>query len=116
MTVGRVVLVVTFVLVAVLAGWFALLSWEQANRVATVVAALTGVAAAGIAVWTAVRGPAGRTVRVSNTGKATAGMGGKANTGVQARQGMQVDSLEVHGTGAAEAGRDGEANTGVRFD
>jgi hypothetical protein len=110
MNVGRIVLYVTCAVVTVMCGAFALLNWDNAVRWATVIAALAAVAAIGVAVWAAIRGPAG--VRASNTGSATVGPGGTANTGVRGR----VDSVKVNNTGDAKAGRDGEANTGISLD
>jgi membrane protein YdbS with pleckstrin-like domain len=44
---------VTCVIVVVLAVVFGVLSWGEANKVATSVSALAGVAAVGVAVWAA---------------------------------------------------------------
>lgn len=110
MNVGRIVLYVTCAVVAGLCGAFALLNWDSAVRWATVIAAVAAVAAIGVAVWAAIRGPSG--VQASNTGSATAGPGGKANTGIRGK----VDSAKVTRTGDAKAGKDGEANTGITLD
>jgi hypothetical protein len=110
MNVGRIVLYVTCAAVAVLCGGFALLNWDIAVRWATVIAAVAAVAAIGVAVWATIRGPSG--VQASNTGSATVGPGGKANTGIRGK----VESAKVNNTGDAKAGKDGEANTGITLD
>lgn len=113
MTAGRVVVVATSLVLAGLSGWFAL-AWEQADRAAAAVAAVAGVAGVGVAVWSVlVGGGSSTSVRVSGTGKARAGMGGRANTGVR---GEVRSSVRVKDTGDADASGDGEANTGVRGD
>ncbi|MFI6536588.1 hypothetical protein ACIBHY_29350 [Nonomuraea sp. NPDC050547] len=108
MTTRRWVLVGTAVLVAVLAILFAVLGWDTANRLASLLSALAGVAAVGVAVWAAL--PAGTGVRVSRTGRATAGNGGSANTGLTGR--TQAGPVRVDKTGDADGG---DANTGVRL-
>lgn len=89
----------------------AVAGWDQANKTAVVVSALATV---GAAVWAGLR-TGGRTrsdgVVVTDTDKATAGPGGRANTGLR---GVGMRGLaEVGRTGEARAGRDGDANTGV---
>jgi hypothetical protein len=117
MRAGRWALVLTCLLVAGLGAWFTLARWEDANRMATVASALGAVAAVGVAVWAALRGPAGAggsriaRVRVSGTGDAKAGSGGRANTGLHARG--DIGSARVENTGRAEATGGGDANTGV---
>lgn len=112
MNAGRVALVATCVAVAALGVWFAVARWEDANRIATVASALGAVAAVGIAIWMALRGSGtGRSIRVSRTGNAVAGPGGRANTGVRA--GGSADSVLVDDTGDADASGGGDANTGV---
>jgi hypothetical protein len=110
MAVGRVVLVITLLLVAALGAWFAVVRWEDANKVATAASALGAVAAVGVAVWAAMRSPRpeGR-VRVRGTGSAVARGGGSANTGV-----IGGGTAQVRNTGDAEADG-GDANTGVRM-
>lgn len=80
---ARVALVASGVVVAVLAVLFLVLEWDDANKIATSVSALAGVAAVGVAVWAAwpvvAEGRSG--VRVSRTGKATAGPGGGRTQG-----------------------------------
>lgn len=108
---ARVALVASGVVVAVLAVLFLVLEWDDANKIATSVSALAGVAAVGVAVWAAwpvvAEGRSG--VRVSRTGKATAGPGGRANTGLSAG-GSVPDGVRVDRTGDAEGG---DANSGV---
>jgi Kef-type K+ transport system membrane component KefB len=111
---ARVVLVVTLFVVAGLAGWFALAKWDDANKVATVLSALGAVAAVGVAVWIALRAAPGPSVRVSQTGRATASSG-EANSGFRSSGGREVNHVRVDGTGDAESAG-GEANSGVRFD
>jgi hypothetical protein len=113
----RVVLAATFVAVAVLAGLFTVLRWDVANKVATAVSALAGVAAAGIAVWAALPAFSGGSgVRVSRTGRATAGHGGTANSGVTGPAGSPAGPVRADRTGDADANGGGDANTGVRLD
>ena len=57
MTVRRGVLIVTAVIVAGLALAPVLVSHAQANWIATLVAAVAGVAAVGVSVWAALRQP-----------------------------------------------------------
>lgn len=115
---GRVVLVVTGLVVALLAGWFAVVQWEQADRVATVVSALGAVAAVGVAVWAVLRGPSvsGGLVRASRTGKAVSGRGGSANAGVRAARSRWSRLIVADRTGDADSSDGGDANTGVRLD
>ncbi|MFE0149062.1 hypothetical protein ACFWY5_18075 [Nonomuraea sp. NPDC059007] len=49
-------------------------------------------------------------------GNATAGPGGKANTGIVAAAGVLPDDVRVEGTGHADASGGGEADSGVRLD
>jgi hypothetical protein len=49
----RLVLLLTALVVAALAAVFAWVGWDQAIRIATVIAGLVGVAALGVAVWAA---------------------------------------------------------------
>lgn len=108
---GRVALLVSGVLVASLAVLFVVLRWEEADKLATSVSALAGVIAVGVAVWAAwptvsTRGG----VRVSRTGKATAGTRGKANTGYSGAGGSVPEGIRVERTGDAKGG---DANSGV---
>ena len=76
------VLMATAGVVITLAVLLVLLRWDSANKVAVVVSALATVAAVGVAVWAALPAVSGMGVRVSRTGRATAGPGGRANSGV----------------------------------
>ena len=105
-------LLVTMVMVAGLAVLILLLRWEEANRVASSVSALAAVAAVGVAVWAAWPAvPRRESVRVGRTGNATAGAGGKANTGYSGSGGSVPPGLSVDRTGDAEGG---DANTGIQ--
>jgi hypothetical protein len=111
MTMRRVVIALTCVVLAGLGTAFAVMRWQHANRIATVASALAAVAAVGVAVWAALPGAA-VAPRASRTGTATArGRGSWANTGVAgpATHGAAVATR----TGAAEAADGGKANTGV---
>lgn len=114
MTTRRWVLAGTFAIVGVLGVVFAVLGWDRANTAASVVSALAGVAAVGVAVWAAwpAASGGGGGIRVSGTGKAVARGGGRANTGVSGRADAMPGRVEVTRTGDAEAGN-GDANTGV---
>jgi hypothetical protein len=90
------------------------LQWDEANKVALVVSAVSAVAAVGVAVWAAV--PAVRPnggIWVSRTGRAT---GGRANTGVAGPAGSLTGDVRVDRTGDADAPRGDDANTGIRLD
>ena len=56
MSMRRLVLLLTALAVAVLAAVFAWVGWDQAGRIATVLAGLVAVAALGVAVWAALPG------------------------------------------------------------
>jgi hypothetical protein len=116
-TTSRVAAVVTCVLVAGLGVWF-VLAWAQADRLAMVVSAVAAVAAVGAGVWAAARGrsDSGGSIRVSGTGKATAGRGGSANSGVRGGAGRGGGSMRVENSGDADASGGGDANTGIRWD
>ncbi|SCF11960.1 hypothetical protein GA0074696_2844 [Micromonospora purpureochromogenes] len=105
-------LLATGVLVALLAITFGVLRWESADRVATAVSALAGVAGVGVAVWAARSGGRAR-ARAGATGRATAAAGGYAASGVDAPTG-DAASLEVSRTGDAEATGGGQAISGIR--
>jgi hypothetical protein len=117
----RTVLIATAAVVAVLGVLLVALRWDSANKLAVVVSALATVAAVGVAVWAglpAVSGkPAmsGRRVRVSRTGRATAGPGGRANTGFSGPASAQPDELLVDRTGDADASNGGDANSGAQL-
>ncbi|MEV6040878.1 hypothetical protein AB0L65_57910 [Nonomuraea sp. NPDC052116] len=105
------VLLVTCLVVAAFAATFALLTWEYADRVATTVSALMGIAAVGVAVWAALPGT-GKKVRVSGTGKAVAHSDGVAVSGLSGPASVADDLVEVDRTGDAEA-FGGKATSGV---
>jgi hypothetical protein len=111
----RVVLVVTCLAVAALAVVLMLMRWEQANKVATSLSALAGVAAVGVAIWAAFPRPVGTTIRVTNSGKAIAGRAGGAQTGVRASADLVVGDITVRRSGDANATGDGNAATGVEL-
>lgn len=101
----------------------AVLRWDDASKLAAVLSALAGVAAVGVAVWAGLprRGgeaqPRGSTtLSVTGTGNATAGPGGRANTGIVAAAGALPDDVRVERTGHADASGGGEADSGARLD
>ncbi|MFK4107070.1 hypothetical protein ACI2L1_45030 [Streptomyces sp. NPDC019531] len=107
----RLAVGLTGLTVAVLAGVFCFLSWDRANQVAGIVSALVGVVALGTGVLSLISGRDG-SVRVANTGPATAvGSGSHANTGLTV-QGSVQGGMEVDGTAEARAKDGGRANTG----
>jgi hypothetical protein len=112
------VIIVTGLAVAGLCAVFALVGWNDANALAAVASAVTGVAAVGATVWAAMREPSKEApttrVRAARTGEATARAAGTANTGIR---GPAFDGLDVvaEDTGIAVATGEGEANTGVRL-
>src|SRR5690606_1044689 len=109
----RWVLACTAASVAVLAGVFAVLGWEHADKAASVVSALTGVAAVGVAIWAAAPAASGGgNIRVSKTGRATARGHGLANTGMIGPADALKGDVQVERTGDAEADA-GDANTDV---
>lgn len=113
MGLGRVTLVLTCLLVAGLAAAFAIIQWDQANKLATSISALGAVAAVGVAVWAAVRQPA-TSIRVSNTGNAVAGSKGKAVSGLDSPAKLTGEVI-VEGTGDADASDGGQATSGSKF-
>lgn len=113
MSVRRLVLLVTCLVVAGLAGVFAGTQWDRADRVATVASALAAVASVGVAVWAGL--PRSGSVRVSDTGNAVAGAGGMATTGLAGPATELVSGIEVDRTGDADASGGGDATSGVRL-
>ncbi|QDN87737.1 hypothetical protein FNV68_21890 [Streptomyces sp. S1D4-23] len=108
----RVVLGATGLAVAILAGVFSSLSWDRANQVAGIVSALVSILALGAAVWALLSGGNGGSVRVANTGTATAtGQGSRANTGIVASGGVRGNAT-VEQTADAQAEDGARANTG----
>lgn len=117
MTTRRWVLVGTAVLVAGVAVMLVWLRWEGANKVATAVSALAGLAAVGVALWAGwptVSAGGGR-VRVKKTGTATASGTGDANTGVMGKSGAVPGDVVVDASGDAKASGEGDANSGIRL-
>lgn len=115
MSARRVVLMATAGVVAVLAVLLVLLRWDSANKIAVVVSALAAVAAIGVAIWAALPTVSGKGMRVSRTGRATAGPGGLANSGVLGPADSLPNNVQVERTGDAHASDDGEANTGIQL-
>ncbi|KJY26503.1 hypothetical protein [Streptomyces sp. NRRL S-495] len=108
----RVVVGVTGLAVGVLAGVFCFLSWDRANQVAGIVSALVAVLALGVAVWTVMAGTGGGSVRVSETGSATAkGQGSRANSGLATSGGTRGEMV-VERTGDVNSEDGGIASTG----
>jgi hypothetical protein len=101
MNTGRVVLLVTCLVVAGLGGWFAVARWDDANRIAAFASALGAVAAVGVAIWAALRTTSSGSIVVRRTGRAES-YGGPG-------------SVRVEDTGTA-ASDGGDANTGARLD
>jgi hypothetical protein len=116
MTVRRVVLLVTGLVVATLGVVFAVTQWDRVDRIATVVSALGAVAAVGVAVWAALPAGRGSSVRVSNTGKATAEGNAESTTGLSASAGSLPHQVEIENTGDAEASDGSGATSGLRLD
>ncbi|WP_394815821.1 hypothetical protein [Streptomyces gibsoniae] len=139
MNARRLVLIVSCAAVAGLGVLLAVLRWSRADHVASVVSCLAAVAAVGVGIWAALPArpartgadPAGATdpagapdperrlvIRVSDTGSATAGPGGRANSGVVApkRDGSPSGEITAERTGDAHASRDSDANSGIRWD
>jgi hypothetical protein len=111
----RIVLIATAGVVAVLAVTLVALRWDSANEIAVVVSALAAVAAVGVAIWAALPAGSGKGMRISRTGRATAGPGGRANTGVSGPAGSLPDSVIVDRTGDADAASGGDANSGIQL-
>lgn len=117
MHIGRVVLIVSAVVVAALGGWFAVARWDDANKVAAILSALGAVAAVGVTVWAALRVPPSRkSLVVSDTGRAVAGSGGRAITGISGAPDGVDGPVRVERTGDADATGGGDAVTGVHQD
>ncbi|MGW3692307.1 hypothetical protein ACWD6U_00240 [Streptomyces sp. NPDC005149] len=110
MTVKRVVLIMTCVVVAALGWVFAVSQWETASRIATVASALAGVAAVGIGIWAALPGANQSGIVVRNTGAAKTAGAGKAVTGYHGSK--PQGPITVKRTGDAEARGEGDAISG----
>jgi len=116
MSTRRWVAVGTAAVVAVLAVVFAVVRWEDANKIASAVSALAGLAAVGVGVWAGLPAvSSGRRVRVSRTGRATARGGGRANTGMTGPASALPEDVRVERTGDADASGGGDANTGIQL-
>jgi 4-amino-4-deoxy-L-arabinose transferase-like glycosyltransferase len=115
MNLSRTVLLITAAAVAVLSAVLLVVSWNNANKIATGVSAVAAVAGVGVAVWAALSAPTrpGK-VRVSNTGKATA-KGGTAVSGFSAPAGTATGDVSVKQTGDAEASGGGDATSGTKW-
>lgn len=115
MIVRRAVIIGTSLVTAGLFVMFALMRWESANRVATVLAAVAAVAAVGVAIWAALRTTSqnvhGR-LRTVRTGEAVADRSGTVNTGISGVASHGVDAMAKN-TGDARG--TGDANTGIRL-
>ncbi len=89
MKLRRLVLIITVLATAALAAVCALVGWDQAAKVTTVVAGLAALAAVGVEVWTALPDPKGAVSQSEpgpvptsdHTGEARARGGAVANTG-----------------------------------
>ena len=88
---------------------------DQADKIASAVAAVAALLALGAPyLLPAPQPPRNTHIRVSDTGNATVRGSGSANTGVRARQAPAGD-VTVERTGRADA-TDGDANTGADLD
>lgn len=110
MTLKRMVLVATCVVVAVLGWMFAVSQWETASRIATVASALAGVAAVGVGIWAALPGVSQSAVVVRET--STAKTAGKGNAVTGYHGSGSARPVTVERTGDAEATGDGDAISG----
>jgi hypothetical protein len=116
MSARRAVMVGTAGVVAVLAVVFVVLRWDAANKIAVLMTALAAVAAVGVALWAGLPGvKSGGRVRVSRTGRAIAGPGGRANSGISGPADSLPDDLQLNRTGDADAFNGGDANTGIQL-
>jgi hypothetical protein len=114
----RIAVGATVLTVAVLAVVLRVLHWDTASKVVAVVSALSAVAVVGVTVWGALPGRSAEStnhVAVRKTGRAKAGPGGQANTGLRAPAGSLPDEVVVESTGDADASG-GDANTGIRLE
>jgi hypothetical protein len=112
----RIVLLATAGVVAVLAVLLVALRWDSANKIAVVVSTLAAVAAIGVGIWAALPGVSGGGMRASRTGRAIAGPGGRANSGISGPAGSLPAAVVVDRTGDAEAPDGGAANSGIQLD
>ncbi|MER7152261.1 MULTISPECIES: hypothetical protein [Streptomyces] len=115
MSAGRAVLLVTGATAGILAIVFVLVGPRQADHIATLVSALVAVAGLGVAVAAAVPAiPGRRSVRVTDTGAATAKGSGSAVSGAAVSITNGTETIEVSHSGTADASDDGEATSGIR--
>lgn len=114
----RVVMAITASVVAVLAGTLVGVRWDDANKIAVVASALAAVAAVGVGVWAGLPAlsSANRRLRTSRTGRAVAGPGGRANSGLIGSVGSLPGDVLVDKTGDADGSKGGDANTGIQLD
>lgn len=110
----RVVLIVACLVIAGLAVVFLVTERDESVWIATVVSALVAVAALGVALWAALPSTV-RGVRVSGTGSATAGRGGRAVSGYVGTAGQPPTLVDVSKTGDADATAGGNAVSGVEM-
>lgn len=115
MNVRRMVLAVTCLAVAGLGGVFAIVQWDGASRVATMVSALVAVAALGVAVWAGLPATGSSALRVTDTGKARARAGGRAVSGLTGPAAARQGAVQVERTGPADATDGGDATSGIRL-
>ena len=111
----RIVLLATAGVVAVLGVLLTVVGWDNANKIAVVVSTLAAVAGVGVAIWAALPAVSGKGIRVSRTGRATAGPGGRANSGVSGPASSLSGDVAVDRTGNADAANGGDANTGIQL-
>jgi hypothetical protein len=107
----HLVLLITGLLVAVLATAFVVLGWGSADRIATGVSALAGLAGVGVALWAALPG-ARPGLRVRGTGAARVRGTGYATSGIDAPA-DDTTPMDVSGTGDVTAGDGGQAISGI---
>jgi hypothetical protein len=110
MTLKRVVLVMTCMVVAALGWIFAVSRWETASRIATVASALAGVAAVGVGIWAALPGASPSGIVLRNTGTAKTAGPGSAVSGY--RGSRPQGPVTVEQTGDADATGEGDAISG----
>ncbi|MGW3738010.1 hypothetical protein [Streptomyces sp. NPDC005148] len=110
MTMKRVVLAGTCVVVAVLGWVFAVSQWETASRIATVASALAGVAAVGIGIWAALPDTSSSGIVVRDTGAVKTAGAGNAVSGYHGNR--PRGPVTVERTGDADATGDGNAISG----
>lgn len=124
MTMRQVAILGTSGLIAGLAAVFSISGWEQADRVVSVVSALTAVEALGLGVWLVLSGGrplayqgrspvAAGTTTALRMGTATAsGSDSRANTGISGGL-AAAGGVTSAATGDARATGSGIANSGV---